>query len=238
MTSNLKQERNGQTSAQATPRMTRRALLAGIAASSTVALPAVAIATPAVASELPDMVERFLDVRYRACDATTAREKCLFAVRETYPKRPRALMGKRTDYSGKPDFYRLRASDINEWYDTQAEIFGIEGARRAAHEKKRSALLRRLEKWEAREQTILDASNWPALKAAEDALDAEADDLEAKIIAYKARTIADVSAKVRFLGYWAFDGVMDGDKHREDLDANDKVFISLWADTERLAGKS
>ena len=221
-----------------TAKFTRRAILAGIVASPAVALTGVASPSPEPASELPAIVERFRDVRRRACDATTAREECGFAVGETYPKRPRALMGKRSGYSAKPYFYPLTAQDVNEWYDTQATIFQIKGAGKAAHERKRAALLRRLAKWEAREQAILDASDWPSLKAAEDALDAGADDLEAKIVAYEARTIADLAVKVRFLGYWVFDGVTDGDKDREDMSIDEITFLSLLADAERLAGKS
>ena len=215
--------------------ITRRAILAGIVASPAIALAGAASATPEPVSELADFVERFRDVRHRACVATEAREQCAFAVSDTYPKRPRALMGKRQRSDGKSYFYRLDAADINEWYDTQAEIFGIEGARKVALEKKRIALLRRLAWWEKREQAILNASGWPSLKAAEDALDAEDDDLKEKILAYEARTFADVAAKLRFLGYW--EPFAEIEVQPENMGIVERTYVALLADVERLAAK-
>lgn len=218
------------------PNMTRRAILAGIAASPAIALAEAASATPGPASELSGFVARYIDVRHRACDATTAREECAFAVSETYPKRPRALMGKKVGSGSVRDyFYPLTVHDVNEWYDTQAEIFGIDVVRRVAFEKKRLAVLRRLAWWEKREQAILNASDWPALKAVEDALDAESDALEEKIVAYKVRTIADVAAKLWFMGEWEPFSEIEG--RPEDMGLVERTYVALLADVRRLAEK-
>ena len=217
------------------PKITRRALLAGIAATSTVALPAVAIAAPGPASELADMVERFRDVRHRACDATTAREECEIATRKTFPKRPASLMGTPYWCTDRSACYSLTAEDINRYHDDPAMVLNLGGDEIAKLEKKRLALLRKLAKWEAREQAMPESADWRALKVAEDALDAEADDLEEKILAYQARTMADVAAKVRFLGSW--EPFIEIENQPEATGIVELAYVSLLADVQRLAGK-
>ena len=84
-------------------------------------------------------------------------------------------------------------------------------------------------------QSILDASGYPALKAKADALDAEQDRLRDCIVAYQARTIADVAAMVRFMGRWEFAELMEGLTQPDDMSISERLYAGLLADVERLA---
>jgi hypothetical protein len=135
----------------------------------------------------------------------------------------------------KSSHHPLTAEDINRYHADPALVLNLSGDEIAKLEKKRNALLRKLAKWEAREQAILESADWRALKAAEDALDAEADDLEEKIIAYNTCTIADVLAKLRFLGEW--EPFTEIELRPEEMGIVERIYVGFLADVQRLAGK-
>jgi hypothetical protein len=217
------------------PRMTRRALLAGIAASSTVALPAIASALPEPAGEVQGLLDEFLAVRRQSLVADDAYELHEIAVRETYPKRPASLTGKQVRHDGTVNCYRLTAYDINRHHDDPNMVLNLSGEEIAKLEKKRVALLRRLAKWEAREEAILDASGYPELKAKADALDTEQDRLIDAIVTSPARTMGDVAAKVRFLGEW--EPFTEIELRPEDMGVVERAYLSLFSDVLNLAEK-
>jgi hypothetical protein len=218
-----------------TRNLTRRAVMAGLAALSVPALPAVALTAPEPDGEVHGLVEQFFEAQRRGIDAQDAAEECAIAARRTYPKRPRVLMGKRSGYGSKPYFYPLTAQDVNEWWDQAQEVFKFEGFQKAKREKQRQLRLRRLAWWEKREQAILEAAGWPALKARADALAAEQDQLINAIVGCQARSMGDVAAKVRFLGNW--EPFAEIDLQPENMGVVESAYASLWVDVRRLAGK-
>jgi hypothetical protein len=219
-----------------TRHLTRRALMAGLAALSVPVLPAVALTAPEPDGGVRQLVDQFFDVQRRSLDANEAAEVCEIAARRTFPKRPRVLMGKRSGYGSKPYFYPLTAQDVNEWWDQAQEVFKFDGSQKAKREKQRQLRLRRLAWWERREQAFLEAAAWPALKARADALDAEQDRLINAIIGCWARSMGDVEAKVRFLGNWEPFAAID--LQPENMGAVESAYVSLWLDVRRLAGKA
>jgi hypothetical protein len=124
---------------------------------------------------------------------------------------------------------------VNEWYDQAQEVFKYEGALKAKPEKQHQLRLRRLAWWEKREQAILEAAGWRALKAKADALDAEQDRLIEAIAGCRARSMVDVEAKVRFPGNW--EPFAEIDLQPENMGVVESAYVSLWVDVRRLAGK-
>jgi len=141
--------------------LSRRALLRGSAIAATAAavsvVPVVASALPEPTGELQALVDQFRVIEHQSLEADEAAEECKYTAAKSYPKRPRALMGKR-QYTDGPHLYPLTAQDINEWHDEAQRTFEYEGAMKARQDKLRARQLRRLAWWERREQSILDAS--------------------------------------------------------------------------------
>ena len=191
--------------------ITRRAILAGstaaIATAAASALPAIASVPAEPAGELPALVARWAAVTHQACDATDAREQCEIAARETMPEPP------------------------------PHETFGYLDTLNAKSERQRQRMLHVIAKREAREQEAYDTAGWRPLKAREDALDDEADQLRDAIIDYPARTMGDVAAKVRLLGHYEYGELIDGKHELVNLSLCEEIYLALLADAERLAAK-
>src|SRR5579859_8209058 len=84
--------------------LVRSAVTAAAVAASVI--PAVASTIPEPACELQGLVDRFRVVERECLDAEDAVWECKYTVAKTYPKRPRALMGKRPgSIGGKPYLY-------------------------------------------------------------------------------------------------------------------------------------
>jgi hypothetical protein len=175
---------------------------------------------------IPELIAEYHRVNSMALDADEVRDELWFAAQRDFPPVPLAITDR---IPGVVKTIPVTRDSIERFF--QASRLPPRDAERARGER-----LRLLDEYEQACEPILAAHGWHEASARCETLDAEVDELIDRIEAESATCLADIAAKLRFIGEW--DDNLDLDRDVNPDYIAPKLFRSVLADLDRLAGAS